>query len=178
RDLARGTVIRRDQYRAKKDDVAPKAIYEVVASVASGGATRMDEDHQSWVVVVLVMLMVTFGDVDGIGGDVGYTPLSKDVRRYEDTPYMLGKCSTACVDTSKVHSCACEYHKCNKNMNLLISKIEALTEAQGETEAVTNKLIFKKGIKPSSRMSEPFSNWCEEEETNSQDTSKCKRKCR
>ncbi|MCD7458021.1 hypothetical protein HAX54_036954, partial [Datura stramonium] len=46
--------------------------------------------------------------------------------------------------------------KCNENINMLLSKIEALTEAQGVTEAAINKLISKRGIYPSSRISEPF----------------------
>ncbi|MCD9642297.1 hypothetical protein HAX54_029000 [Datura stramonium] len=55
-----------------------------------------------------------------------------------------------------VPSCACDYLKCNKNMSLLFSKIEALAESKGVTEAVINKLISKQDIYPSSRISEPF----------------------
>ncbi|MCD7460476.1 hypothetical protein HAX54_043607 [Datura stramonium] len=37
-----------------------------------------------------------------------------------------------------------------------IEEIEALTEAQGVTEAAINKLISKRGIYPSSRILDPF----------------------
>ncbi|MCD9560637.1 hypothetical protein HAX54_019362 [Datura stramonium] len=63
---------------------------------------------------------------------------------------------SSAVGTSKVPSHACEFLKFNENMNMLLSKIEALTEAQGVTEVVINKLIFKRGIYLSSRISEPF----------------------
>ncbi|MCD7449180.1 hypothetical protein HAX54_049926 [Datura stramonium] len=67
---------------------------------------------------------------------------------------MLGRSSV--VGTSKVPSCACECLKCNENMNMFLSKIEALIEAQGVMEVAINKLISKRGIYPSSRISEPF----------------------
>ncbi|MCD9641006.1 hypothetical protein HAX54_026804, partial [Datura stramonium] len=86
--------------------------------------------------------------------NVRYTPAAEEVRRQEDTPYMLGRSSV--VGTSKVPSCACECLKCNENMNMLLSKIEALIEAQGVTKASINKLIFKRGIYPSSKISNPF----------------------
>ncbi|MCD7467073.1 hypothetical protein HAX54_004267 [Datura stramonium] len=60
------------------------------------------------------------------------------------------------VGTSKVSSYACECLKCYKNMNMFLPKIETLTEAQGVIEAAINKLISKRGIYPSSRISEPF----------------------
>ncbi|MCE5166757.1 hypothetical protein HAX54_025894 [Datura stramonium] len=67
---------------------------------------------------------------------------------------MLGRSSA--VGTSKVPSCSCECLKCNEKMNILLSKIEALTKAHGVMKAAINKLISKRGIYLSSRISESF----------------------
>ncbi|MCD9559304.1 hypothetical protein HAX54_017180 [Datura stramonium] len=88
----------------------------------------------------------------GAGG--GYTSAVEDVRHQKDTPYILGRSSA--VGASKVPFCACEFLKCNENMNILLSKIDVLTEAQGVTEEAINKLIYKRDINLSSRISEPF----------------------
>ncbi|MCD9639059.1 hypothetical protein HAX54_023340 [Datura stramonium] len=79
----------------------------------------------------------------GPGGAGGrYTPTVEEVQRQEDTSYMLGRSSA--VGTSKVPSCTCECLKCNENMNMLLSKIEASTEAQGVKEACIDKLTAKR----------------------------------
>ncbi|MCD9637984.1 hypothetical protein HAX54_021590 [Datura stramonium] len=72
------------------------------------------------------------------------------------TPLDVGGAGGAVVVTSKVSSCASECFKFNENMNMLLSKIEALTKARGVTEAAINKLISKRDIYASSRISEPF----------------------
>ncbi|MCD7455981.1 hypothetical protein HAX54_030374 [Datura stramonium] len=70
----------------------------------------------------------------GVGGAGGrYTLVGEDMQHQEDTSYMLGRSSTVAT-----------------------SKIEALTKAQGVTKPTINKLISKKGIYPSSRISKPF----------------------
>ncbi|MCE0481639.1 hypothetical protein HAX54_039527 [Datura stramonium] len=114
------TVIGRDLVGAEKDDVASKAINEVVASYTTCEAIRTDDDHHS------CGGGFTPFDAGGIGSAGGrYTPVVEEVRRQEDTPYMLGRSSA--VGSLKVPFYACRYLKCNENMNMLLSKIEALT---------------------------------------------------
>ncbi|MCD7462899.1 hypothetical protein HAX54_049594 [Datura stramonium] len=157
-DLIGVTAIRRDLAGVEKDDASSKAINEVVASYAAGDATRTDNDHHSCGGGYTPLDAGGAGDTSGVGNVGGangrYTSAAEEVRRQEDTPYMLGR--SLVVGTSKVPSFACECLKYNKNMNMLLSKIEALTEAQGVTEVAINKLISKRGIYPSSRISEPF----------------------
>ncbi|MCE3049784.1 hypothetical protein HAX54_045777 [Datura stramonium] len=154
-DLAGVMAIRRDLAGVEKDDIVSKAINEVVASYAAGDATRIDDDHHSFGGGYTPLDAGGAGDVGGIGDAGGrYTPTADEVRRQEYSPYRLGRSSV--VGTSKVPSCACECLKCNENMTMLLSKIEALIEAQGVTEAAINKLISKRGIYSSSRISEPF----------------------
>ncbi|MCE5166589.1 hypothetical protein HAX54_022210, partial [Datura stramonium] len=121
-------------------------------------ATRTNYDHHSCDSGYTPLDASGAGDAGGVGdaGGAGdrYTPVVEEVRRQEDTPYRLGRSSV--VGTSKVPSCACECLKCNENMNMLLSKIEALTEAQRVTEATINKSISKKGIYSSSRISKHF----------------------
>ncbi|MCD7462193.1 hypothetical protein HAX54_047976 [Datura stramonium] len=111
----------------------------------SGDATRTYDDHHSCGGGYTPL------DVGGAGGR--YTLAVEEVHQ-EDTPYMLGR--SLAVGTSKVPFCACECLKCNENMNMLLSKIETLIEAQLVTKATINKLISERGIYPSSRISEPF----------------------
>ncbi|MCD7462909.1 hypothetical protein HAX54_049617 [Datura stramonium] len=120
--------IKRDLAGVEKDDAVSKAINEVVASYAAGDATRTNDDHHSFGGGYTPL---DAGDAGGASGK--YTPAVEKVRRQEDTPYRLGRSSA--VGTSK---------------------IEALTEAQGMIEVVINKLISKRGIYPSSRISESF----------------------
>ncbi|MCD9645842.1 hypothetical protein HAX54_035141 [Datura stramonium] len=140
---------KRDLARAKKDDVAFKEINEVVVSYAAGDATRTYDDHHS---CGGGYTPLNASDASGSGGR--YTPAVEEVQCQEDTLYMLGRSSA--VGASIVPFCACECLKCNENMNMLLSKIEALIETQGVTEAAINKLIYKRGIYPSLRISEPF----------------------
>ncbi|MCD7453803.1 hypothetical protein HAX54_022194 [Datura stramonium] len=123
------------------DIIVRTVINEIVESVVTNGAIRMNEDHQS-----------SGGAYTPLGGK--NTSVVEDIRHHEDTPYILGGSST--VGVSKVPSCACEYLKCIENMSSLISKIEAFIEAQEVIEATINKLISKRGIKTSSSISEPF----------------------
>ncbi|MCD9645426.1 hypothetical protein HAX54_034310, partial [Datura stramonium] len=157
-DLAGVTAIKRDLARVEKDDASSKAINKVLASYAAGDATRTDDDHHSYSGGYTPLDAGGVDDVGGVGDAAGaggrYTLVVEEVRRQEDTPYMLGRSSV--VGTSKVPSRTCECLKCNENMNMLLSKIEALIEAQGVTEAAINKLISKRGIYSSSRISDPF----------------------
>ncbi|MCD7464281.1 hypothetical protein HAX54_052399 [Datura stramonium] len=114
----------------------------------AGDATRTNDDHHSCGGGYTPLDAGGAGDTGGVGdaGGAGgrYTLAAEEVRRQEDTPYRLGRSSV--VGTSKVPSCSCECLKCNENMNMLLSNIESLTEAQGVTEAVINKLISKREI--------------------------------
>ncbi|MCD7466997.1 hypothetical protein HAX54_004131 [Datura stramonium] len=124
----------------------------MLKKVQGGDATRTNDDHHS---CGGGYTPLDAGDAGGVGDAGGrYTPASEEVQHQEDTPYRLGRSSA--VGTSKAPSCSCECLKCNENMNMLLSKIEALTEAQGVMEATINKLISKRGIYPSLGISEPF----------------------
>ncbi|MCD7467269.1 hypothetical protein HAX54_004598 [Datura stramonium] len=105
--------IRKDLAGAEKDDAASKAINEVVASYATGDATRTDDDHHNF--------GGGYTPLDAGGAGRKYTLTFDEVRHQEDTPYMLGRSSV--VGTSKVS---------------------------------INKLISKRDIDPSSRISKPF----------------------
>ncbi|MCD7449937.1 hypothetical protein HAX54_002462 [Datura stramonium] len=103
------TAIKRDLTGVEKDDVASKAINEVVASYAVGDARRKDDDHHSCGGGYTTLDAGGFGGVGDAGGAGGvdgrYTPAAEEVRRQKDTPNMLGRSSA--VGTSKVSSCAC-----------------------------------------------------------------------
>ncbi|MCD9641386.1 hypothetical protein HAX54_027553, partial [Datura stramonium] len=80
--------IRRDLAYTEKDDVASKAINEVVVSYAANDATRTDDDYHS------CGSGYTPLDVGGVGFAGGiYTPTVEEVRCQEDTPYILGRSS-------------------------------------------------------------------------------------
>ncbi|MCD7463718.1 hypothetical protein HAX54_051214 [Datura stramonium] len=97
--------IRRDLVGVEKDDAASKVINEVVASYAAGDAIRTNDDHHSCGDIYIPLDVGGDGDPGGVGdGDAGgasgrYTPATEEVRRQEDTPYMLGRFSV--VGTSK-----------------------------------------------------------------------------
>ncbi|MCE3052406.1 hypothetical protein HAX54_052541 [Datura stramonium] len=86
RDLAGVMAIKRDWSSAKKDDAVSRVINEVVGSFMVTDATRTNGDHHSH---AGGYTLLGVGGASGAGG--GYTPIGKDVRRQEDTPYILGR---------------------------------------------------------------------------------------
>ena len=58
--------------------------------------------------------------------------------------------------TSKVPSCACECTTCKDKMDNLIRKVEELVQAQEATNTSMQRLISRRGIKPSKNISSPY----------------------
>ncbi|KAK4374568.1 hypothetical protein RND71_005245 [Anisodus tanguticus] len=76
----------------------------------------------------------------GVGG---YTPLSS-------------RFSSIKVGTSKVPSCVYQCKTCKNKTNELIKKVEELTKAQTENNALIQELISKRGVNPSKQIIEPY----------------------
>ncbi|MCD9639001.1 hypothetical protein HAX54_023238 [Datura stramonium] len=92
-----------------------KLLVELWQVVVGGGATKMNEDHQS-------CGGSRYTPLRGGDGD-GYTLVDEDTRRHEDVPYVLGRCSI--VGTSKGYQaffkdlrafCSCWYEE-EENIN-------------------------------------------------------------
>ncbi|MCE3216826.1 hypothetical protein HAX54_008312, partial [Datura stramonium] len=99
-DLAGVTSIRRDLARVEKDNAIFKVINEIMANYAVGDATRTDDDHHSCGSGYTPLDAGGAGDTGDASGAGGrYTLAAEEVRRQEDTPYILGRSSV--VGTSK-----------------------------------------------------------------------------
>ncbi|MCE3051397.1 hypothetical protein HAX54_049729 [Datura stramonium] len=105
---------------------------------------------------------------DKLKGDLtGVTAIRRDLARAEKddaTSKLINKVveSYATGDVTRTdddhHSCGGGYTPLDAGGRYTppVEKIEALIEAQGVTEAIINKLISKRGIYPSLRISEHF----------------------
>ncbi|MCD7458785.1 hypothetical protein HAX54_039164 [Datura stramonium] len=90
-----------------------------------------------------------FGGVDSGGGGEGFSPINEEVRCPLKTPFTWGESYNVGAGASKEPSCFCKCLKCTEKIDSLILKVQYL-------EDTVKVLISKRGIKPSSKISNPY----------------------